>query len=518
MYDLNVLYVEDDDVLLEISAKILNQIFSGRVLTAANGKEGLEIYLKELPDLVITDLNMPKMDGLELSKAIRQENAHVPIMLLTAEKHADLAEAINIGIDAFLIKPFSVKEFQKSLEKQAKRVTLEKDLAKERQLLSQYRRAVDASSMITKTDKNGVITYANDAFIEFTGYSKEELIGSRHSLIRHPDTPNDVYEELWTTITHKKVWHGNMRNLKKDGSSYFSFVVIAPIVDDRGEIEEYIGFIHNITDLMNKEAYVQHRINEELTKTVKYYEKHEKELLHEAKFSTIGRMAAGITHEINTPLTYLRGNIEMMQSDLHNLDESIAQKQYLLDDTQTLLDGVNRIAIIVESMREMASLTSGKVEAHNIYSSLVTALTLAYNRSKQISDITLQGELFTLSCDKNRYDFSIKCQHQRLEQVFIIIINNALDALLTIEAYDARHLRIGIEEEPHSVVIRFEDNGGGVKASILPKIFEPFQSTKGSGGMGLGLNVAKHIIDDHYGQITASNTSEGALFEIKLPK
>jgi C4-dicarboxylate-specific signal transduction histidine kinase len=119
--------------------------------------------------------------------------------------------------------------------------------------------------------------------------------------------------------------------------------------------------------------------------------------------------------------------------------------------------------------------------------------------------------------DKKRLNYTTVVQRQRIEQVFIII-NNALDALLHLENFHERLLEITIHNEHDYIVIRFQDNGGGIDKNVLQKIFNPFESNKKEGGMGIGLNVAKKIIDDHKGKIIPSNHENGALFEIYLPK
>lgn len=226
-------------------------------------------------------------------------------------------------------------------------------------------------------------------------------------------------------------------------------------------------------------------------------------------------MAAGITHEINTPLTYIKGNLELMIQDINNLDDGIKEKSYLLEDSKVILEGVNRIASIVESMREIASQAKEMPQENNLYSSLITAITLTQNK---ISPITIQNEVFKIGMNKDTYSFIAPFQNQRIEQVFIIIINNALDALKANRDFDARAFDITIKEDNEYIVVSFQDNGGGISEEILPKIFEPFQSGKLEGGIGIGLNVAKRIIEDHNGKIIASNYNGGALFEVYLPK
>lgn len=210
--------------------------------------------------------------------------------------------------------------------------------------------------------------------------------------------------------------------------------------------------------------------------------KREEENLLEAKFSTIGKIAAGITHEINTPLTYIRGNLELMMQDIYDIDDAIKQKHYLIEDAKIIFDGVDRIASIVESMREMASQASEIPKPHNIYASLITALTLTHNKAKHIAPVFIQNELFEIGMPKEKLNYCAKIQPQRIEQVFVIIINNALDALKHVENYDKRYLDIRIEKEYDRIAIRFKDSGGGIDENILSNIFDPFTGNKTEGG------------------------------------
>ena len=119
--------------------------------------------------------------------------------------------------------------------------------------LSSYLQALDSSSVLTKTDKDGVITYANDKFLEETGYELNEVIGNTHSIIRHPETTDEIYEDMWKTIKEKKVWSSVIKGLKKDKSTTFiSKVSIIPIVDKDDKIVEYLSPRVDITELVEK--------------------------------------------------------------------------------------------------------------------------------------------------------------------------------------------------------------------------------------------------------------------------
>jgi PAS domain S-box-containing protein len=116
-------------------------------------------------------------------------------------------------------------------------------------LLEQYQEIVDRSAIVSKTDKSGIITYVNSKFCEVSGYCEEELIGKPHNIIRHPDMPSEDFKELWTTIASAKPWYGKVKNRKKNGDAYYVDTVINPILNNSGNIIEYIAIRHNITEL-----------------------------------------------------------------------------------------------------------------------------------------------------------------------------------------------------------------------------------------------------------------------------
>ena len=97
-------------------------------------------------------------------------------------------------------------------------------------ITKEYRKAVDEAATVTITDTRGVIINANDRFCEISGYSREELIGMPHSIVRHPDMPKETFENLWTTIKSKKVWHGVLKNRKKNGEHFWVNTTISPIL------------------------------------------------------------------------------------------------------------------------------------------------------------------------------------------------------------------------------------------------------------------------------------------------
>lgn len=133
-------------------------------------------------------------------------------------------------------------------------------------LLNEYKKAVDKSSIVSKTTKEGIITYVNDEFCRISKYSREELIGSSHSIVRHPDNPKKEFENLWKTILNKKIWKGVIKNKNKDGEEYFVASTIIPILNEKEEINEFMSIRHDVSELIKKEEKIKQQITDPLTK------------------------------------------------------------------------------------------------------------------------------------------------------------------------------------------------------------------------------------------------------------
>lgn len=126
-------------------------------------------------------------------------------------------------------------------------------------LLDEYKHAVDRSSIVSKTTPHGVITYVNEPFCTISGYTREELIGQNHNIVRHPDMSHEIFASIWESIGNKQPWSGILKNRKKDGSSYWVNATINPILDNNDDIEEIIAIRNDITQTIH--------LHEELEKT-----------------------------------------------------------------------------------------------------------------------------------------------------------------------------------------------------------------------------------------------------------
>lgn len=240
-------------------------------------------------------------------------------------------------------------------------------------------------------------------------------------------------------------------------------------------------------------------------------ERYKEAQITDAKLISVGRLAAAITHEINTPLTYIKGNLELIKMELEDHHSSQMELFEPIDE------GIKRIQSIIGAMYEFSGTGREEMQPCNVLKTLIYALRIISNRSKHLVEVTLNGEKIgpeTVYDENECLTFGIST---RLEQVWIIILNNALDEFEKGNLpFDERSLEITSRRTEEGISIRISDNAGGIPEPMLESIFDFAVGSNKKKSMGIGLNVAKAIVDKHGGKIEVHNKNGGAEFEIVL--
>jgi len=251
---LTVLYVEDEENIRHSMLIIFDKLFK-KVIIGTNGLDGYDKFRiskeKNIEiDLIISDINMPELNGLEMIKKIRSLNGEIPIILTTAFSDSNyFLDAISLGVYHYAIKPVKMKELMVAVQDAALKHYQKKVITSIQNENSRYLDIINQVAIVSKTDLSGNIIFANDMFCEVSGYTREELIGSNQRIIRHQDMPTVLFDSLWNTLRAKKVWKGKIKNKTKFNDFYFVNAHIFPVFDQTGEnVIEYMAVRFLITE------------------------------------------------------------------------------------------------------------------------------------------------------------------------------------------------------------------------------------------------------------------------------
>jgi len=229
--NLRVLYAEDDTETREELQSIL-ELYVAELYIAKNGREGLDLYKKYFPDIVITDIQMPEMNGLSMAADIRVLNSQQPIIILSAYNDVEyLFRALELGIQHYITKPISIERLLNKLAELTERMQLLKQVEENRRLLEQYKMLVDEKAIVVKMDKNGNIIYMNQQFCEISGYSEAELLGQYYLFSLDEDGQQDVLNDIKQSLEKNNKWQGILKKRAKSGCIYVVDVTLVAIID-----------------------------------------------------------------------------------------------------------------------------------------------------------------------------------------------------------------------------------------------------------------------------------------------
>jgi len=523
---------------------LLEQLLTGygmAVTTAKNGAEALQKAAAAPPDLIISDILMPVMDGYTLCRKLKSDKKlrHIPLIFYTATytEPKDETFALSLGAQRFIIKPQEpdvlIKIINEVMEqKQQTTQEAEKPLGEEMEFFRQYNdilfnklekkigdlnkvnqqlqeeiaehekaeekllkltQAIEESPVsIIITDLQGNIEYVNPNFCRVSGYTMEEVIGRNSSLLQYAgEIPPEIYNKIKETITAGNVWQGELCSKKKTGEAYWEYISISPIKNSQGIITNFMAIAEDVTER----------------------QKLEEQLRQSQKLEGIGQLAGGVAHDFNNILTAIIGYAHLTMMKMNEDDPS---RHYL----KLILESSEKATILTQSL-----LAFSRKQTVNL--TTVNLNALVSNFQKFLLRILREDiELQTKLTDK---PLPVMVDRGQLEQVLMNLVTNARDAMpkggrLIIETglveIDKEFVRVyGYGEPGMYALLSASDNGIGMDAKTKEKIFEPFFTTKEQGkGTGLGLATVYGIVKKHQGHINVySEEGKGTTLRILLP-
>jgi len=371
------------------------------------------------------------------------------------------------------------------------------------------------------TDLGGCMTYVNRKFLECTGYTYEEAIGRNPRTLKSGRTTPETYTLLWKTITAGGEWRGEFCNRKKNGDLYWEYALIRPILDEKGKIAHFLAIKEDITERRGMETQLQQA----------------------QKLEAVGRLAAGIAHEINTPMQFIGDDTRFLQQAWTSLEELLgllgsmpassvdeAILRRLVDRLDAIdlkfmqnevpkaigqsLEGIDRVTRIVRAMKEFSHPGTDEKCLADINQAIETTITVARNEWKYVADLET-------SFAKNIGP--VPCYVGEFNQVILNLVVNAAHAIAANVGNRSNgkgKITIRTCRKDNFVEISIGDTGCGIPPAIQSHIFEPFFTTKEPGkGTGQGLALAySAIVKKHGGSIRfETKEGKGTTFFIRIP-
>lgn len=393
-------------------------------------------------------------------------------------------------------------------------IVTEKNLEKSLKEVSDYKFALDESSIVSITDHKGIIKYANDNFCKISKYQCSELIGQDHRIINSGYHSKDFIGNLWATIKKGNIWKGELRNKAKDGSIYWVDTTIVPFLDEEGKPYQYIVIRTDITrQKRNEQELTDARgVAEQATLTAKAAQSNAETATDIAKNAMRAKQQflSNMSHEIRTPMNAIIGFTKVvLKTEL-----SPKQTEYL----SAIKTSGDALIVLINDILDLAKVDSGKMTFEKIpfkLASSISAMLVLFETKIQEKNLVLIKEY------DSRIPAVLVGDPVRLHQIIINLVSNAIKFTNVGEIHVIVRL-IGETQEHVKIEFLVTDTGIGVSEVKRETIFENFQQAASStsriyGGTGLGLAIVKQLVELQGGHVSVvSEVGKGSTFRFVL--
>lgn len=512
-----ILIVDDEESIRTLISRRL--MADGYDCTlACNGEEALKTASAQDFDLVLSDIKMPGISGIEVLSQIVAEHPDTGVVMISAVADTQTAvEAMKLGAYDYVTKPFELDALSTRVEKALERKNLilenrDYKLRDAQEALQDSRKVFQGISEATQDaiimlDSDGKATYWNKAAERMFGYTSQEIVGQDlHAAIAPPQ-----YREAFQKAMGRFKLDGQgdavgktleVTGLRRDGRE-FPVELSLSTVSIRGEWNA-VGIVRDVTERRQAEGelrkYKEH-LEELVAQRTAELESSQGQLLQSAKLAAIGELVSGVAHEVNNPLAAISMYSEILMDEI---EDGVAKEHLGIVNAQA-----ERAIAIVDNLLSFAR----KHTPNRAYASVNDSITSTVEL--RAYDLNLDNIKIALDLDpdlpRTMADF------RQLQQVFLNLITNAEQALK--QARGRGTITIGTQKTDGVIKISVADDGPGIPAGGLSRVFEPFYTTKDVGkGTGLGLSICHGIIQEHGGQIRVESTEgSGATFIIEMP-
>ena len=384
------------------------------------------------------------------------------------------------------IEAMEIQERSKDKPDRPGKISMKKGLDSSLQECLDFQGAINRSALAVRTDARGIINYVSDRVCSMSNYSRPELIGCHFGILHSEYKSSELIKNLLSTVAKGEVWQGDIKNKAKNGSDYWVYAAVVPLLDFKGKPCEYLAIGFDITDRKAVEA-AQAEANR-------------------AK----DEFLAIASHELRSPLSAILGWVQLARS--RNFNQATTNRALEIIERNAKLQNrqIDNLLDLSRLLRGKVCLNIGRVHLPSIVESAIATL----GPDAEAKNIRIE----------THFDPAVSyilADAERLQQVVWNLLTNAIK--FTPESAP-NPVQVRTDPTAPGVLIRVSDSGCGIDPKFLPHIFDYFRpaesfQTKEQHRLGLGLSIVRHLVELHGGTVWASSPGlgQGATFGVVLP-
>jgi PAS domain S-box-containing protein len=497
--DIGILRVSEESGLRRVAVRgaplLVSQAWSSFPVLAEKGGFLSGLAASRLPTHIpdLTALEGDHRDDIWTTTAVKvglRTLLFVPLL-----KDNEMVGTITLGRKE--LQPFTDKQISLFSDFAAPATIALESTRRERQYSERLRQIIDTvPGLIWSIGPDGELTQINQGVLDYSGMRFEDHLGFYK--FHHPDDLPDALNAFYHAMQTGTSYQALSRLRRADGEYRWHQVRAQPLRDREGRIVQWYGLSNDIDELKRAEQALQEE-HERLRQL-------QSDLAHMNRLSMMGELVASLAHEIAQPIATARNNARAALNFLDQRPSDLGEVREALD---CVVGDTDRARDIIDRIREHIRKAPARKEVVDLNAAIleVTALThIEAVKTGVTVGTQLAGELPRIQCDR-----------VQLQQVILNLIVNAIQSMSGVEDGN-REVHIStVSIEPEGVCVAVRDTGPGLRPEILPRLFEPFYTTK-SDGMGMGLSICRSIIEAHGGRLWATRCEpRGALFEFTIP-
>jgi len=496
-----ILIVDDEEIIVRLLSMSLRSD-GYEIVTAFNGEQGLEVFKSESPDIVVTDIKMPGMDGLELLKKIKEIDIETEVIIVTG--HGDIDStitALQYGASDFINKPVRDEALAIALERAKAKIHIREKLeeytknleTKIAEATAEIRRKSNFQRLLIHSSNDAIVAFDQDWKIVVYNPEAARIFGEKPGVVRHKMTIEDLYSPEIADI-----FKSEAKKMPDPADMPWKEMVLQTKDNRQIPVQYATNVLHENDEFMGIVNFFQ-----DLTEIKRL----EKELVQSERLAAVGQTVSGLAHYVKNILIGLKGGSYVVDVGMKKNNT-----EKLKIGWETIKKNISRVADLTQDLLTYSKEREPELQPcfpNEIVEDVIELVTdVAATNNIKISKKTDPGI------------GEVIVDPRTIHRTLLNLVNNAMDACLEDEDISKTfEISIRTRMDPGNMIcLEVQDNGCGMDTKTQEQLFDPMFSTKGGKGTGLGLLVTGKLVEEHKGSIdTQSRLGQGTTFIVKLP-